>query len=154
MINDNMSHSRESPDWSHDHSGYTRERFKHFLKNRCIIWWGIIFEEPRNIKRSKIKRTAGLWPHLCQCWQPDGDPGRDWTEAAMGPLPSETARVAPPMNVSEKDRKQDQIFLSPSPLFSLLFFSRQAFPWAIFPGRPHYYSTETCAPSEPYGWSF
>lgn len=51
------------------------------------------------------------------------------------------------MNVSERDRKQDQIFLS-------FFFFRQAFPWAIFPGRPHYYSTETSAPSEPYGWSF
>lgn len=40
-------------------------------------------------------------------------------------------------------------FFSPPP-----FFSKWAFPWAIFPGRPHYYSTETSAPSEPYGWSF
>lgn len=51
------------------------------------------------------------------------------------------------MNVSKKDRKQDQISF-------FLFFFRQAFPWAIFPGRLHYYSAETSAPSEPYGWSF
>lgn len=47
------------------------------------------------------------------------------------------------MNVLEEDRKQDQIFL----------FLRQGPPWAIFPGRPHYYSTETSAPAEPDGWS-
>lgn len=85
------------------------------------------------------------WPRLWKFWQWQSDPASDWIEAPMGPLPY------------KQQESPDECFREGSetrPNFSLFFFFRQAFPWAIFPGRPHYYSTETSAPSEPYGWSF
>lgn len=73
----------------------------------------------------------------------------DW--GCDGTAPIQTAGVPWWMFPRRIGNKTKFFFLF---FFSFFFFFRQAFPWAIFPGRPHYYSTETSAPSEPYGWSF
>ena len=87
------------------------------------------------------------WPRLRRPWQRRSDPSQ-----RAGPLPLRAAG-APWWMFPRRIGNETKFFFLFS-FFLFFFFVRQAFPWAIFPGRPHYYSTETSAPSEPDGWSF